>query len=308
MKWKHRKLIILSLIIVALSGWIGYEVKPVLSADKTWIVDFGYDKNEIHKLSFNRRGVRSCPEIPVKIGNSDYEMGFDTGCGVGLFFTNVMEDKMDYQLMERIEELNRDGTHRGWGKRIQIDRITVYGREYKHINTSISDWNLYSSQKFNGTIGLAFFQSRIITLDYKGHKIAIGNRPIDYSKISAQYIVLPLYKSSGKNQENLPFFEAEYNGKPIMVYLDTGKNYSYVNASKAIYSMADKPTKLVDIPLKIGSMEIILSDVAEVNNLAQADGLPYPTGIELNSDQIWKCNLLVTFDLIEHKIIFAKFQ
>lgn len=40
---------------------------------------------------------------------------------------------------------------------------------------------------------------------------------------------------------------------------------------------------------------------------AQGEGLPYPTMIELNSDQIWKCKLLVTIDLIEQKIIFRKY-
>jgi hypothetical protein len=70
--------------------------------------------------------------------------------------------------------------------------------------------------------------------------------------------------------------------------------------------MEDKPTNLLDIPLKIGGMELVLDDIGEVNNIAQADGLPYPTMIELNSDQIWKCNLLVTLDLLEQKIIFRK--
>jgi len=50
----------------------------------------------------------------------------------------------------------------------------------------------------------------------------------------------------------------------------------------------------------------MLQDIVEVNNIAQAEGLPYPTILELNSDQLWKCNLLVTFDLIEQKVKFRR--
>lgn len=307
MKIRRILIVMLCVIIVSICGFIAYKELLILYANKTWIKDFGYNKNEVYKLTFNRPGERSCPKIPIRIGDKEYDMGFDTGCGVGIFFTNVIEDEIDYTFIKKIEELNRDGTHRGWGKHVLIDEITVYGRKYNNINTSISNWNLFSSKKFNGTIGLAYFQSRIITLDYAGRRIAVGSHSIDYTKLSKdKYIVLPLHRTTDKNQENLPFFEAEYNGKPVMVYLDTGKNYSYVNNPNSLYSMADKPTNLVNIPLKIENMEINLEDVAEINNLAQAKGLPYPTMIELNSDQIWKCGLLVTFDLIEQKIIFRR--
>ena len=50
----------------------------------------------------------------------------------------------------------------------------------------------------------------------------------------------------------------------------------------------------------------MLKDITEINDMAQAKGLPFPTMIELNSDQLWKNNLIVTFDLIEQKIIFKR--
>ena len=57
---------------------------------------------------------------------------------------------------------------------------------------------------------------------------------------------------------------------------------------------------------KVGNMNLTLKDITEANNFEQVEGLPHPTMIELNSDQIWKCNLLVTLDLIDQKIIFRK--
>ncbi len=166
---------------------------------------------------------------------------------------------------------------------------------------------MYSSQKFNGNIGLAYFKSKVITLDYEGHKIAVSNNPIDYSKLDCnKYVVLPLYRTTHKGHEDLLFFEGEYNNEPIIVYLDTGKNYSYLYNPNCNNSIGQKPTKLFNIPLKIGNLNLTLKNITEANNFEQEDGLPYQTMVELNSDQIWQCNLLVTLDLIDQKIIFRR--
>jgi hypothetical protein len=297
---------LICLLIVSVTGYFGYKYIQIFLGDKSWIADFGYKENEIHDITFDFVGDRSCPEIPVKVGNNEYKLGFDTGCGTGIFFTDVIEDKIDFTFLSRAEELKRDGTHRGWNKRVKVSEINVFGDKYKNIETSISDWSMFSSQKFNGTIGLAYFKSKVITLDYAGRRIAVGSNPIDYTKLNSEkYVVLPLHKTTKTGQQDLPFFEAQYNNKPVIVYLDTGKNHSYVYNPDCKNSMGEKPTKFLKVPLKIGSMELNLNDISEVNDIAQADGLPYPTMLELNSDQIWKCNLLVTIDLIEQKIIFS---
>jgi hypothetical protein len=299
--------ILLLVVIVIFCGYFGYRYLPTLSSDKTWIIDFGYKANEIHKLSFDWPGDRSCPEIPIKVGNDKFNLGFDTGCGAGISLTNVIEDKINYTFLGAVEALNRDGSHRGWGKRVIVDEFTVFEDTYKNIETNISDWAMFSSKKFNGNIGLAYFKSKKITLDYAGHRIAVSRNPVNYTKLNSNnYVILPLYKTTSHGQEDLPFFEAEFNGKPVIVYLDTGKNHSYVFNPDSKHSMADKTTDHFDVPLKIGNIELILDDVTEVCDLAQADGLPFPTMIELNSDQLWKCNLLVTLDLIAQKIIFRK--
>ena len=115
--------------------------------------------------------------------NKTYKLGFDTGCGTGIFFTDIIENEIEYNYLGKLEALNRDGSHRGWNKHIIINEFTVFGENYKNIETTISDWDMYSSEKFNGTIGLAYFKSKILTLDYAGHKIAVSNNPIDYEKL-----------------------------------------------------------------------------------------------------------------------------
>ncbi len=140
----------------------------------------GYKESEINNLTFDVEGDRSCPQIPVKVGNDEYKLGFDTGCGVGIAFTNVIQDKIDYTVLNKAEATNRDGSYRGWMTNVKVNEINVFGDTYKDVYTSISDWSMYSSQEFNGNIGLAYFKSKVITLDYTGHRIAVSNNPIDY--------------------------------------------------------------------------------------------------------------------------------
>ncbi len=301
----RQRLLLFIVVFMILAGYMGPTAVRFLFADRSWISDFGYSKNEIHKLSFHLQGDRSCPEIPVLINGRKFKLGFDTGCGTGLMLTDVMKKKIDYELLGRTEQLNRDGSHRGWSERVSIKEITVFGEAYENIQTDISDWRMFSSSKFNGIIGLEYFQARAITLDYRGRRIAITNRPIETSKLDPdKYIILPLHNSTIEGQTTLPFFEVEYDRRSVIAYLDTGKNYSYLCNPWCEFSMSDQPAGFTDVPIKVGTMEITLKGVAQVNNLAQARDLPYPTMIELNSDQIWKLGLVVTIDLIDNRIIF----
>lgn len=277
----------------------------LLAADKSWIQDFGYREDEVHILSLDRAG---CPTIPVTIEGNEHPFIFDTGNNPGFLLTSLLEKKVDYTLLGQTEQLNRDGSYRGWSKTVRLNEFTVFGKSYADIETTLADWKMFSSQKFNGLIGLKYFPSQVITLDYTGRKIAVTSQPIDYSKLDMKkYVVLPLLKSKQDGQSNLLFFEAALNGEPITVYLDTGKNHSYLHNPDSTYRPgAGKPnTQKKDITIMLNDMKLPLKGVLEAN-LTQADGLPHPVTIELNSDQIKKNNLLITIDLINQHIIFRR--
>lgn len=295
-------LIILAAAVLAVGGFIVYKtvVPPARSA---WIQDLQYSDSEVQPLKFSGGGDRSCPMIPLTVDDKAYDMMFDTGCGPGIFFSDLMKDKLSYTSLGTTEELNRDGSHRGWSERVCVEAFTVGGSDYKNVETTISDWTLYSSSPFNGSIGLEYFADKVVTLDYAKARYAVSGRPVDYDRLPADCIVLPLFRSTAKGQESLPFFEAQLGGEPVMVYLDTGKNYSYIDDPDTDYTITGKPGDFQDVTLTVGDADLMLRDVAAANDMAQAQGLPYPTRIELNSDQIWKNNIVVTFDLISQKMI-----
>lgn len=56
-------------------------------------------------------------KYPYKLGIKKFKMTLDTGCGTGLQLTDVIDDKIDYTILDKTELLNRDGSHRGWSKK-----------------------------------------------------------------------------------------------------------------------------------------------------------------------------------------------
>lgn len=259
----------------------------------------------MHDLGFDLTG---CPVIPVTIQGKEFPFKFDTGSNSGLLLTSLLEKQIEYALLGQTEALNRDDSHRGWLKTIRLNEFSVFGKNYTDVETHLANWEMYSSEKFNGLIGLEYFPSQVITLDYAGKKIAVTSHPIDYGKLDIKkYAVLPLLKTKEDGQSNLPFFEAVLNGGAITVYLDTGKNYSYLHNPASAYSPGpgnwNAPNR--DVTIKMNGMELPLKGITEVN-LAQVADLPHPVAIELNSDQIQKNNMLITVDNIRQCIIFRK--
>ena len=140
MTFKKIIVILLPLIILVIPFFAYFNEKHISTEyeDSTWINDLGYKEDQVHQLTFNWQGDRSCPEVPIKINNKNYKVGFDTGCGVGIFFTDAIEHELNYSLLGKSEALNRDGSHRGWNKRIIID-------SFISVSFSILSWLLFFS-------------------------------------------------------------------------------------------------------------------------------------------------------------------
>lgn len=290
-------MIIISVFVYSKSGVKNYE----------WIKDIGYKNSEINKLKFQFFGKRAIPEVPILLNNKEYLVTFDTGCNSGLALTTEVKKDLEYKVISKVEQLNRDGSHRGWSEKINLKNMTVYDKSYSDIQTVLLDWRMLSSNKFNGVVGLKYFKDKIITLDYEGKKIGVTERILDYKKLKDNgYVIIPLEKSIDCHYSNLIFFRAQLDGKDITVYLDTGKNHSFYFDSKSTNKIGGNVKDKKNVNLKIGEMDLKLNGLSVVGNIAQIKGLSYPTMIELNSDQIWKNKLIVTIDLKEDNIIFKR--
>lgn len=138
-----------------------------------FVFDFIENKNDIN-------WIKDCPVIPIKIGNKNVALEFDTGNGMGIFITTALKDKIDYEIVGTTTELNADGTYRGEGTSISLKTIKVFGDEFQNVMSSLNDWRMYGFFKINGTIGLKYFDNKVVTLDYDNKKIAVSNKTLDY--------------------------------------------------------------------------------------------------------------------------------
>ncbi|HEX9423186.1 MAG TPA: hypothetical protein VF899_08085 [Pyrinomonadaceae bacterium] len=121
-----------------------------------WSQDLGYHRNQLYPLILDALGL---PFVEVDISDVKLSLMLDSGTARGFVITNHAPS-VPHRVEERTEELNADGSHRGESFRIRVERISVLGKVFRNVAGSLSDWRMFSSEPFNGTVGLDFFLDR----------------------------------------------------------------------------------------------------------------------------------------------------
>jgi len=272
-----------------------------------WIKDFAYQPAELHPITLSSLGI---PEIIIQINRSPLKVLFDTGNSGPLSLTTAMENAIQFRTLRQEEELNADGSHRGWSKVIELGEVEILGAVYKNHSASLIDWKMTSDASYNGLVGLKYFLNMRITLDYKNRLIAVSESPAPADIVSnPDYAVVPLLKAP-KAQGEIVYVAGEVNGHKQVIYLDTGTTPSCVSPEAAAASesyktryhdfyKSDKKYKSIDV--KIGQLTFQVKDIFESNEIRRGTDFPYPVGLILGSDQLK--NLVLTVDKIDNRLI-----
>lgn len=304
-KLKWLWIVVAAAVLVVLCFFVG-KIIYVKSADTSWIKDLGYDN--VYTLKSDRVG---CPLIPVRFGGDEYRFYFDTGCDSDIVLTNALEGKFGYTVTSQVEQLNRDGSHRGWSYGINIGELTLFDRVYNDIGCVMIDWKMSSSHKFNGLVGTKMFENRVVTLDYRARLMGVSENAPDYSNLPQEkYAVVPILRTRTDGQENLVFFECEINGEKAVIYIDTGKNVSYIHDPNSGYIIGSNTDRAPNTPranadIKVGEISFEVRGAYKAK-ITQYDDFDKTLAVELNSDQILKNDIVVTFDFINDQLIFFK--
>lgn len=259
-----------------------------------WVKDFNYDESQIHDISIGF--LNPCPYIPVKIDDKEVKLLFDTGNGEGLFLTTALKGKVGYEITGKTTELNADGTYRGEGDAILLKNLTIFNNEYSNVQSTLNDWRMYGFFKNNGGVGLKYFKSKVVTLDYDNKKIAVGTKALDYSNLQDdRYIVIPLISSNLSNKKNLVFFQGEINGEKSTIYMDTGSTRSFLDFDQ----IEDG-----EIEVKLGDKEYKFNcSKLKYEKIGFQEKFEYPLRLAINSDLLKSNHFVITFDLIQNNII-----
>lgn len=266
------------------------------NANIDWIKDFNYEKEEVHDISIGI--INPCPAIPVEFGNKKIDIEFDTGNAEGISITTAIRGKIDYEVTGKIISANSDGTYRGNGESILLKSINIFGNEYTNVKSSLTDWRMYGSLRFNGLVGLEYFRNKVVTLDYKNKLIAVSSNSIDYNKLHKEkYTILPLVSPSAINHKDLLFFEGEVNGEKSTIYLDTGSSRSFINI--------EDNYRDTTVDVKLGDKKYKFQRLRN-DKIGFTDKFDYPLRLAINSDLLKSNHFVITIDRIQNTLIISQ--
>jgi hypothetical protein len=296
MRFKHFTLGIAVIIIITMIIAIQFYPKRD-SINPDWVKDFNYDTSQIYDITMGL--LNPCPFIPVKIGDKEVKLLFDTGNGEGLFLTSAIKGKADYETAGKTTELNADGSYRGEGELVVLKNLTLFTEEYSNVQSSLSDWRMRGFFKINGGIGLQYFQSKVVTIDYKNKKIAVRNEALDYSNLqNDRYVVVPLISSNLNDEKDLLFFQGEINGEKCTIYLDTGSTRSFIDLDDH---------KGTEIGVKLGDKEYrFISSKMKHDKIGFQGKFEYPLRLAINSDILKSNHFVITIDKIQNNLIICQ--
>jgi len=273
------------------------------TTSQMWLKDLGYDREQVYPLSFTTLG---CPLIEVDISGIKMPLMLDSGTAHGFVVTDHAPP-VPHRVKERLEELNADGGYRGESFQIAVDRMTVLGRVFENTSGSLSDWRMFSSEPFNGTVGLDFFLDRRFTLDYRLAKVAASTSPLPEKLDHKRYAYLDLIDAP-RSQGNLLYARGSVTGHDVLVYFDTGYNVSFIDPQYAgDFARIVRPGVRFSVfregvPLQLGGHAFVLNELRE-DAIKRGSGFGLPVAFVIGSDVL--SQFLITVDVRAKKLVIA---
>jgi hypothetical protein len=269
---------------------------------RRWSQDLGYRETQLYPLTL---GASGCPFIEVDVSGIKLPLMLDSGTARGFVITN-QAPSIPHRVEERTEELNADGSHRGESFRIRVDTVSVLGEVFKNVAGSLSDWQMFSSEPFNGTVGLDLFLDRRLTLDYRSRRVGVSASPLPEKLDHKRYLSVDLVEPP-ESQGHILYARARVNGREAIVYFDTGYNVSFIDPAFAEgLARVERPGKFKvfreRIPMELGGHVFILNDLRE-SQVRRGTGFGLPVALALGSDVLSRC--IVTIDIRVKKLILA---
>jgi len=267
-----------------------------------WSQDLGYRKPQLYPLSLDALG---CPFVEVDVSGVRLSLMLDSGTARGFLITNHVPS-IPHRIEERTEELNADGSHRGESFRIRVEIVSVLGKSFKNVAGSRSAWQMFSSEPFNGTVGLDFFLDRRLTLDYRSRRVGVTASPLPEKLDRKRYLTVDLVEPP-KSQGHILYVRAKVNGREAIVYFDTGYNVSFIDPAFAEGLVrVERPGKFKvfreRVPMELGGQTFILDELRE-SEVRRGAGFDLPVALTLGSDIL--SHLIITIDIRVSKLILA---
>jgi hypothetical protein len=267
-----------------------------------WVNDLGYEQTQIYPMTLAASG---CPFVDVSVSGVQVSLMLDSGTARGLVITNSAPP-VSHVVEKREEQLNADGSHRGESLGIRVKTLSVLGKVFTDVPRSLTDWRMFASEPFNGTVGLDFFLDRRLTLDYRSRKVGASTAPLPGKLDQDRYLSVDLIDPP-ESQGHILYARAKVNGRESIVYFDTGYNVSFISPDFVDgLTRVERPGKFKvfreRVPLELGGHSFILDELRE-SAISRGTGLDLPVALVLGSDIL--AHFIVTIDIRAKKLILA---
>ncbi len=267
-----------------------------------WEHDLGYRETNIYPLALSSVG---CPFVEAEITGIKLSLMLDTGTARGLVIT-TNAPTVPHRVEGSEEQLNADGSHRGESLNIRIKKISVLGEAFNDVPGTLADWQMFSSEPFNGTVGLDFFLDRRVTLDYRSRTVATTASPLPQALDHNRYLSADLVDPP-KSQGHILYARAKVNGRDAIIYFDTGYNVSFISPEFAEgLARVERPGKFKifreHVPVQLGGHKFILDELRE-SPISRGAGFDPPVALVLGSDVLSR--FIVTIDIRAKRLILG---
>jgi hypothetical protein len=267
-----------------------------------WSRDLGYRETQLYPLTL---GATGCPLIEVDVAGVKVPLILDSGTARGFVIT-TSAPAIPHRVEERSEERNPDGSHRGESLGIRVETVSVLGEVFKNVAGRLGDWQMYSSEPFNGTVGFDFFLDRRLTLDYRSREVGVTALPLAEKLDRKRYLSVDLLEPP-KSQGHILYARARVNGREAIIHFDTGHNVSFIDPDFAQgLARVERPGKLKvfreGVRLELGGHTFVLDELRE-SPIRRGTGFDLPVALSLGSDVL--SHFIVTIDIRAKKLSLA---
>ncbi len=265
-----------------------------------WMEYLDYRENEVYPIKLQ---INFIPLVKIKVNSSPLWVIFDTGCSEGFSLTTAVEAQIEHKIKGTTTERWLDGSYRGESKIVMITSMQVFGDEYACVETSLSDWRIFSTFKYNGLLGLGYFKDKRVTINYKTKKNGITERPLVYASLKKRSVRIAFLLDPPCSQKDLIYVLGKTNGQTAVVFLDTGSSASFIDpdflGDREVFQGKRGPMARKAL-VSIGGFEF---RVPEMRVLEQERGVrfAYPVAVKIGSDVLKE--FLLTVDKITNRII-----
>ncbi len=267
-----------------------------------WSRELHYKQSDFYPLTLDTLG---CPFVDIDIDGVKVPLMLDSGTSRGFVIT-THAPAVPHQVGERHEELNADGSHRGEAFGISVKTISVLGRTFKNVNGTLADWRMFSSEPFNGSVGLDYFLDRRVTLDYHSRRVACTPTALP-NKLNRKHFVVVDLVAPPRSQGHILYVRARVNRREAIIYFDTGYNVSFIDpAFTEGIGRLERPGRFrvfrKAVPIELGGQTFILDELRE-EAIRRGTNFDFPVALVLGSDILSR--FILTIDIRSKKMLIA---